>query len=62
MPDMNNEVRAVKSQGHLGHMLPDKIGDRYCINVCSVAGQDKDWEYVASPKIVPEKDEKDKKK
>ncbi|CBY32940.1 unnamed protein product [Oikopleura dioica] len=24
---------------HLGHNLPDKKGNRYCINLCSVAGQ-----------------------
>ena len=24
---------------HLGHNLPDKKGNRYCINLCSVAGR-----------------------
>ena len=23
---------------HLGHNLPDKKGNRYCINLCSIAG------------------------
>jgi peptide methionine sulfoxide reductase MsrB len=23
---------------HLGHNLPDRAGNRYCINLCSVAG------------------------
>ena len=30
---------AVSMQGtHLGHNLPDRKGNRYCINLCSVAG------------------------
>jgi peptide methionine sulfoxide reductase MsrB len=24
---------------HLGHNLPDKKGNRYCINLCSIAGK-----------------------
>ncbi len=24
---------------HLGHNLPDKKGNRYCINLCCIAGQ-----------------------
>jgi peptide methionine sulfoxide reductase MsrB len=29
---------------HLGHNLPDKKGNRYCINLCSVAGRPADGE------------------
>lgn len=42
-----NNVRVIKSSGetvsadgtHLGHNLPDKTGNRYCINLVSIAGQ-----------------------
>ena len=27
---------------HLGHNLPDSKGNRYCINLCSIAGQPDD--------------------
>ena len=29
---------------HLGHNLPDRTGNRYCINLVSVAGRPKDGE------------------
>ena len=40
-------VRVLKSSGevvsadgtHLGHNLPDKLGNRHCINLVSVAGK-----------------------
>lgn len=41
-----DNVRVLKSSGetvstvgtHLGHNLPDKSGNRYCINLVSIAG------------------------
>ncbi len=34
----NNETVSLDGT-HLGHNLPDKKGNRYCINLCCVAGQ-----------------------
>lgn len=40
---------------HLGHNLPDKSGNRYCINLVSVAGQStKKWEIRQSPEYSME--------
>ena len=33
----NGETVSVNGT-HLGHNLPDSKGNRYCINLCSVAG------------------------
>ena len=40
---------------HLGHMLPDERGPRYCINLCSIAGLPLDAaaEGDASGRLVP---------
>ena len=36
-------VKAVSADGtHLGHNLPDGKGNRYCINLVSVAGKPED--------------------
>ena len=31
---------------HLGHNLPDKKGNRYCINLVSIAGNPKNWKFT----------------
>jgi peptide methionine sulfoxide reductase MsrB len=41
-----DNVRVLKNSGetvsvdgtHLGHNLPDRMGNRYCINLCCIAG------------------------
>ena len=48
-----DNVRVLKNSGetvsvdgtHLGHNLPDRMGNRYCINLCCIAG------YLLGPRV-----------
>lgn len=44
-----NEVVGFPSGSHLGHLLPDRKGNRYCINLVSVAGNPADEAAASLP-------------